>query len=39
MEGYIIIGMARLLHAFLLVLCIAIGMSGTIILLKDNLLQ
>ncbi|TKG96872.1 threonine/serine exporter [Puteibacter caeruleilacunae] len=34
MEGHVITGTARLINALLLVLCIAIGMSGTIMLTK-----
>lgn len=37
-EGHVITGAARLINAFLLVLCIAIGLSGTIILIKNTLL-
>ncbi|MCI1778428.1 MAG: threonine/serine exporter family protein [Bacteroidales bacterium] len=38
MEGHVILGMARLIDAFLLVLCIAIGLSGTMMLLRNSLL-
>jgi len=38
MEGHVLTGTARLINALLLVLCIAIGMSGTIMLLKNTLL-
>ena len=34
MEGHVLTGTARLINALLLVLCIAIGMSGTIMLTK-----
>jgi uncharacterized membrane protein YjjP (DUF1212 family) len=37
MEGHILTGSARLINAFLLVLSIAIGMSVTILLIKDSL--
>lgn len=37
-EGYILSGFARLTEAALLVICIAIGMSFTLFLVKDNLL-
>jgi len=38
MEGHILTGSARLINAFLLILSVAIGMSVTIILIKDSLL-
>lgn len=38
MEGHVITGTARLINAFLLILCIAIGMSVTIMLVKNGLL-
>ncbi len=38
MEGYVILGMSRLLNALLLILCLSIGMSGTIMLVKDSLI-
>lgn len=38
MEGHVITGSARLINAFLLILCIAIGLSMTIILINKNLL-
>ena len=37
-EGYILTGCARLIHALLLILCIATGLSFTLLLVKDNLL-
>ncbi len=38
MEGYVILGMSRLLNALILILCLSIGMSGTILLVKDSLI-
>ncbi len=38
MEGHIMTGSARLINAFLLILCIAIGLSGTILLVRSALL-
>ncbi|MCD8043703.1 MAG: threonine/serine exporter family protein [Tannerellaceae bacterium] len=37
-EGYILTGFARLTHAMLLVICIAIGLSFTLWMVKDNLI-
>ena len=37
-EGYILTGCARLIHALLLILCIATGLSFTLLLVKDHLL-
>ena len=38
MEGHVLTGSARLINAFLLILCIAIGLSVSIVLLKSSLL-
>lgn len=37
-DGHIQIGISRLVNAFMLIVCIAIGMSLTLILVKDSLL-
>ena len=37
-EGYILTGCARLIDALLLVVCIAIGLSFTLLLVKDSLI-
>ena len=37
-EGHIQIGISRLVNALMLIVCIAIGMSGTLMLVKDSLL-
>ncbi len=37
-EGHILTGCSRLIHALLLVLCIAIGLSLTLFIVKDSLL-
>lgn len=37
-EGYILTGFARLADAVMLIVCIAIGLSFTLILIKDNLI-
>ena len=37
-EGYILTGFARLVQASLLIVCIAIGLSFTSLLVKDSLL-
>lgn len=37
-EGYILTGFARLVQASLLIVCIAIGLSFTLLLVKDSLL-
>lgn len=37
-EGYILTGFARLADAIMLIVCIAIGLSFTLILIKDNLI-
>lgn len=38
MEGHVITGSARLINALLLIICIGIGLSGTIMLVKNNLI-
>lgn len=37
-EGHILIGFSRLINALLLIICIAIGLSATLFLIKDSLL-
>lgn len=37
-EGYILTGIARLVNALMLIVCIAIGLSFTVLLVKNNLL-
>ena len=37
-EGYVTTGVCRLIQALLLVLCIAIGLSVTLMLVRDGLL-
>ena len=37
-DGHIQIGISRLVNAFMLIICIAIGMSVTLMLVKDSLL-
>jgi len=37
-EGHILIGISRLVNAALLIFCIAMGLSATLILVKDDLL-
>jgi len=37
-EGYVLAGIARLVQASLLIVCIAIGLSFTLMIFKDNLL-
>ena len=37
-EGHILIGCSRLINALLLIICIAVGMSATLMMVKDNLL-
>lgn len=37
-EGHILIGFSRLINALLLIICIAIGLSATLLLVKDSLL-
>jgi uncharacterized membrane protein YjjP (DUF1212 family) len=38
MEGHILIGISRLISALLLIVCIAIGLSATLMIVKDSLL-
>ena len=37
-EGYILIGISRLVNAALLIFCIAMGLSATLMMVKDDLL-
>lgn len=37
-EGHILIGFSRLINALLLIICIAIGLSATLLMVKDSLL-
>ncbi len=37
-EGHILIGCSRLINALLLILCIAIGLAATLLMVKDSLL-
>lgn len=37
-EGHILIGFSRLISALLLIICIAIGLSATLLMIKDSLL-
>ena len=37
-EGHVLTGFSRLIHASLLLLCIAIGLAVTLFLIKDNLI-
>ena len=37
-EGHILIGCSRLMNAMLLVFCIAVGLSATLLMVKDSLL-
>ena len=37
-EGHILIGCSRLINALLLIICIAIGLSATLLMVKDGLL-
>ena len=37
-EGHILIGFSRLINALLLIICIAIGLSATLLMVKDGLL-
>ena len=37
-EGHILSGLSRLIQAFLLIVCIAVGLSVTLLLVKDSLL-
>ncbi|MFA6835396.1 MAG: threonine/serine exporter family protein [Fibrobacteraceae bacterium] len=36
-EGHVLIGFSRLINAFLLVVCLAIGLSATLMLVKDGI--
>ena len=38
MEGHILIGCSRLINALLLIVCIAVGLSATLLMVKDSLL-
>lgn len=38
MEGHILIGFSRLINALLLIVCIAVGLSATLLMVKDSLL-
>lgn len=37
-EGHILIGCSRLINALLLIICIAVGLSATLLMIKDGLL-
>lgn len=37
-EGYTLIGLSRLVNALLIIICIAVGLSVTLILVKDSIL-
>lgn len=37
-EGHTLIGMSRLINAFLLIFCIAVGLAMTLLMIKDSLL-
>ena len=37
-EGHVLIGMSRLVNAMLLIICIAVGLSATLLMVKDSLL-
>ena len=37
-EGHILIGFSRLINALLLIICIAIGLSATLLMVKNSLL-
>ena len=37
-DGHIQIGISRIVNALMLIICIAIGMSATLMLVKDSLL-
>lgn len=37
-EGHILIGCSRLINALLLIICIAVGLSATLLMVKDGLL-
>lgn len=38
LEGHILIGFSRLINALLLIVCIAVGLSATLVMIKDSLL-
>ncbi|WP_418406410.1 threonine/serine exporter family protein, partial [Alistipes putredinis] len=37
-EGHILIGCSRLINALLLIVCIAVGLSATLMIVKNSLL-
>ena len=37
-EGHVLIGVSRLVNAMLLIVCIAVGLSATLLMIKDSLL-
>ena len=37
-EGHILIGFSRLINALLLIICIAVGLAATLLMVKDSLL-
>lgn len=37
-EGHILTGFSRLINAFILIVCIAVGLSATLLMVKDSLL-
>ena len=37
-EGHILIGFSRLINALLLIVCIAVGLSATLMIVKNSLL-
>lgn len=37
-EGHILIGFSRLINALLLIVCIAVGLSATLLMVKNSLL-
>lgn len=38
MEGHVLMGVSRLVNAMLLIVCIAVGLSATLLMVKDSLL-
>ena len=38
MEGHVLMGVSRLVNALLLIVCIAVGLSATLLMVKDSLL-
>ena len=38
MEGHVLMGVSRLVNAMLLIVCIAVGLSATVLMVKDSLL-